>query len=155
MSAVTSALQQIFLLKDLGADALAVVEQACSAHTFDAGQDICREGQASDGLFLLRSGSARVSKSGADTDVVMLGSGSHFGELGLIDDSPRSATVTANERCDVLKVDAAQLRKKLAEQPAIAASFHQAVARSIAKRLRVTTDDLAFARQLAQDRRRG
>ena len=63
--------------------------------------------------------------------------------------------MTANERCDVLKVDAAQLRKKLAEQPAIAASFHQAVARSIAKRLRVTTDDLAFARQLAQDRRRG
>ena len=71
MSAVTSALQQIFLLKDLGADALAIVEQACSAHTFDAGQDICREGQASDGLFLLRSGSARVSKSGADADVTV------------------------------------------------------------------------------------
>ncbi len=96
-----------------------------------------------------------MSKEGSDADVVMLGTGSHFGELGLLDDAPRSASVRANERTELVKVDGERLRALLDAEPAIAARFYRAVARSVSKRLRVTTDDLAFARQLAQERRRG
>jgi CRP-like cAMP-binding protein len=154
MTSPAQALQQIYLFKDLDADVLAVVALAASSVVFDAGQDICHEGQPADALYLLRSGSVRVTKGGSDADVVMLGSGSHFGELGLVDDSPRSATVTAAEHCEILRVDAARLREALAAKPAVAAAFYRAVARSIARRLRVTTDDLAFARQLALSQRR-
>jgi CRP-like cAMP-binding protein len=154
MTLPAQALQQIYLFKNLDADTLAVVAQAASKQVLDAGQEVCREGQPADGLYLIRSGSVHVTKSGSDADVVMLGSGSHFGELGLVDDSPRSATVTAAERCEIIKVDAAQLRDSLARQPAVAAAFYRAVARSIARRLRVTTDDLTFARQLAISQRR-
>lgn len=155
MTPQSQALQQIYLFKDLDADALAAVAQSASGVVFDAGQDVCREGQAADGMYLIRSGSVRVTKGDSDSDVVILGSGSHFGELGLVDDSPRSATVTAAERCDIIKVDATRLRDALAAKPAVAASFYRAVARSIARRLRITTDDLAFARQLAVSQRRG
>lgn len=154
MSSKAQALQQIYLFKDLDADTLAVVAQAATSLVIDAGQDVCREGQPADGMFLIRSGSVHVTKGGSDADVVMLGSGSHFGELGLVDDSPRSATVTAAERCEIIKVDAAQLRDALATSPAVAAAFYRAIARSIARRLRVTTDDLSFARQLALGQRR-
>lgn len=154
MNAAVQALQGIYLLKDLDAATLAVVAEAATTHAFEAGADICREGQPADGLYLIRTGSVRVTKSSSDADVVMLGSGSHFGELGLLDDSPRSATVTANERCDIVKVGADALKAKLAGNPTAAAAFYRAIARSIAKRLRVTTDDLAFARQLAFDQHR-
>jgi CRP-like cAMP-binding protein len=148
-------LKQIFLLKDLPEDALALVDRASTTLVVEGGVEIFREGEAADGLYLLRAGSVRVGKAGSDTDVVMLGTGSHFGELGLLDDAPRSATVRANERTELVKVEAARLRTLLDAEPAIAARFYRAVARSVAKRLRVTTDDLAFARQLAQERRRG
>jgi CRP-like cAMP-binding protein len=154
MSTTAASLQQIFLLRDLRPEALALVEQATTGMTIDAGREIFREGEPSDGLYLLRSGSVRVSKPGNDSDVVMLGTGSHFGELSLVDDGPRSASVTATERCELLRVDAATLRTKLDAAPQVAASFYRAIARSLAKRLRVTTDDLAFARQLALERRR-
>ena len=121
-------LQAIYLLKDLDTDTLGVVAQAASTDTFDAGEDVCREGQSAGGLYLISSGSVRVTKSGADADVVMLGSGSHFGEVSLVDDAPRSATVTANERSIIIKIDAGTLH--------------------------TTTDDLAFARQLALEHHR-
>ena len=154
MTPQAQALQQIYLFKDLDADALALVAQSATAVVFDAGQDVCREGERADGMYLIRTGSVRVTKGDSDADVVMLGSGSHFGELGLVDDSPRSATVTASERCDIIKVDSARLRDALAAKPVVAAAFYRAVARSIARRLRVTTDDLAFPRQLPLSQRR-
>lgn len=149
-----SALQAIYLFKDLNPATLTLVAQAASSQTFDAGQDICREGQAAEGLYLISSGSVRVTKNGSETDLVMLGSGSHFGELALVDESPRSATVTANERCVIITIGATVLREKFASNPAAGADFYRAVARSIAKRLRATTDDLAFARQLAFEHHR-
>lgn len=149
-----AALQAIYLFKDLDADTLSVVAQAASNVTFDTGEDICREGQSASGLYLLSSGSVRVTKSNADAEVVMLGSGSHFGEVSLVDDAPRSATVTANERCVMIKVDADELRQKFAVNTSAGAVFYRAIARSLAKRLRTTTDDLAFARQLALEHHR-
>jgi CRP-like cAMP-binding protein len=147
-------LQAIYLLKDLDTDTLGVVAQAASTDTFDAGEDVCREGQSAGGLYLISSGSVRVTKSGADADVVMLGSGSHFGEVSLVDDAPRSATVTANERSIIIKIDAGTLHQKLAANTAAGAVFYRAAAKSLAKRLRTTTDDLAFARQLALEHHR-
>ena len=147
-------LQAIYLLKDLDTDTLGVVAQAASTDTFDTGEDVCREGQSAGGLYLISSGSVRVTKSGADADVVMLGSGSHFGEVSLVDDAPRSATVTANERSIIIKIDAGTLHQKLAANTAAGAVFYRAVAKSLAKRLRTTTDDLAFARQLALEHHR-
>ena len=147
-------LQAIYLLKDLDTDTLGVVAQAASTDTFDAGEDVCREGQSASGLYLLSSGSVRVTKSNADAEVVMLGSGSHFGEVSLVDDAPRSATVTANERSIIIKIDAGTLHQKLAANTAAGAVFYRAVAKSLAKRLRTTTDDLAFARQLALEHHR-
>ncbi|MBU3672615.1 MAG: cyclic nucleotide-binding domain-containing protein [Sinobacteraceae bacterium] len=154
MTIANHLLQSIYLFKDLNADALDVISRAADTSVFDSGQDICREGQPADGMYLLRSGSVRVTKADSDADMVVLGAGSHFGELGLVDDSPRSATVTAMERCEVITIKARRLADELSAQPAVAAAFYRVIARSIARRLRVTTDDLASARQFALSQRR-
>jgi len=154
MKPTAQALQDIYLLKDLDAATLALVAEAATTQVVEAGEDLCREGQPSDGMYLIRSGSARVTKQRSDADVVILGSGSHFGEIGLLDSGPRSATVTAVERCEIVNLSTDALNAKLAAAPAASAAFHRAVARSLARRLRATTDDLAFARQLSLDQRR-
>jgi len=63
-----------------------------------AGEDIIKEGTQGDAFYIVEHGQARVSKldeHGESQDLVTLGPGKHFGELALLDNSPRAATVTA------------------------------------------------------------
>ena len=65
--------------------------------TFQDGSVICREGDLSREMFVIRSGIVEVSKSLADKEVVLarLYRGDFFGEMSLLESEPRSATVRA------------------------------------------------------------
>jgi CRP/FNR family transcriptional regulator len=61
-------------------------------------------GDAGDGCHFVRSGAVKVSviaRDGQERLLAVLGPGSLIGELALIDDEPRSATVTALRRCQM------------------------------------------------------
>lgn len=75
-------------------------------------------GAKTDSLFVIVSGSAKVLNRDADGREVilsMLEAGECFGEMGLIDDSPRSADVVANEACDLLVISKADFTRALSE----------------------------------------
>ena len=96
-------------------------------------------------------GSVRVLQKGHAGDaieVAVLGSGSHFGEMAFLDQEKRSATVEALEKTEVLRVDYDKLRAALSTNPVIAVKFLRAMALFLCGRLRVTTNDLSFAREL-------
>jgi len=61
--------------------------------SYSAGEAMAEEGQHGIGFFVIESGSARVTVGGEGK--TKLGPGSHFGEIALIDDGARTATVTA------------------------------------------------------------
>jgi CRP-like cAMP-binding protein len=61
--------------------------------TFDAGSTVAGEGKTGAGFFVIESGEAAVSVRGDERR--SLGPGDYFGEIALIDDGARSATVTA------------------------------------------------------------
>ncbi len=74
---------------------------------FKKGETIIREGEKSDGAYILRSGMAEVCKAlpnGEQQFVGTLIQNDIFGELGLIDRLPRSATVKAISNCQVRKL---------------------------------------------------
>lgn len=74
---------------------------------FKKGATIIREGEESDCAYILESGMAEVCKSlpnGQQQFVGVLVQDDIFGELGLIDGLPRSATVKALERCQLRKL---------------------------------------------------
>jgi CRP-like cAMP-binding protein len=149
-------LKAIYLFKDLPDAALKQVAQAAEPRTAQPGEVIVQENRPSDALFVIRSGSCRVhkEKDGDAHNVVTLGANSYFGEAALLDDAPRSATVTATERTELLVLKAARLRGRLEADHESAHHVYRALATSLVRRLRQTTDDLAFARALVSDRNR-
>jgi CRP/FNR family cyclic AMP-dependent transcriptional regulator len=99
------------------------------------GTVIMRAGDPTDSLYIVMSGRLKVMMGEADGKEVILsilGPGEFFGEMGLIDDNPRSATVTAIEGCELLAVSKRAFKKCLGENLALA----MAVMRVLVQRLR-------------------
>ncbi len=82
------------------------------------GTVLTREGRTGREFFVLISGNARVSKKGKK--IADLGSGDWFGEIALLTDSPRTATVTATSPVDVLVVTDRRFREVVETMPSIA-----------------------------------
>jgi CRP/FNR family transcriptional regulator len=63
--------------------------------SFSAGEAMAEEGKHGIGFFVIEEGTAKVTVHGEERTT--LGPGSYFGEIALIDDGPRTATVTAHD----------------------------------------------------------
>jgi CRP-like cAMP-binding protein len=92
---------------------------------FDHGEELVREGEAGDSLFLVAAGEVRVTRAPEGDDaqpllLATLGAGDCFGEMSLLTGEPRSATVTAEGGCEVLRLDQAAMAPILAADPAVA-----------------------------------
>lgn len=84
----------------------------------ERGDFIVRAGDLTDSLFILLTGRAKVTNSdeeGKEIILAMLEPGEFFGEMGLIDGSPRSADVVALEPCELLVLGKADFQRCLAE----------------------------------------
>jgi len=99
------------------------------------GSIIMAAGDPTDSLYIVLSGRLKVMMSDADGKEVILtliGPGEFFGEMGLIDDSPRSASVVAIEACELLAITRRDFKKCLAEN----FEMSMAVMRGLVRRLR-------------------
>src|ERR1700728_1166455 len=116
-----------------------------------AGEVIFREGDAGDGFFVVVSGRLRVSVAadgpeagGPERVLYDLGRGAIVGEMALVTDRPRAATVHAVRDSDLLLLRVSSFRSLLERSPALVSG----VMRLLADRL------LAVDRLLTEDRRR-
>jgi CRP-like cAMP-binding protein len=69
------------------------VAESMTARTFAAGDEITKEGEVSVGFYVIEQGTAIVTMHG--DQVGALGPGDFFGEISLIAETPRAATITA------------------------------------------------------------
>jgi CRP-like cAMP-binding protein len=93
---------------------------------FRVGTEIVREGEMSGvGFFVIRDGEATVSVGGKK--LATLGPGDHFGELAMIAERPRTATVTANTRVSCVDINFWTLRKFAKENADVAWNLLQRV----------------------------
>ncbi len=86
-------LQRIPLFEHFEKGDLERLARSFKERTFDAGSTVAGEGKTGAGFFVIESGEATVSVRGDERR--SLGPGDYFGEIALIDDGARSATVTA------------------------------------------------------------
>jgi CRP-like cAMP-binding protein len=91
--------KQVPLFSDLDNRELKQVAQSMKERTFSAGQVVTEEGRGGIGFFVIADGTAKVSIGGSE--VRTFGPGDYFGEIGLIADMDRTATITAESdlRC--------------------------------------------------------
>jgi CRP/FNR family transcriptional regulator len=93
-------LARVPLFDGLSRDELARIAECCLERGYAAGAVLVRQGEQGVGLFIVASGSVRVTQHQEDGEeqlLALLGPGGVFGEMALLDDLPRSATVTALE----------------------------------------------------------
>ena len=145
-----SLLQNVYLFKSLLPDELDVIASISDAQPFAGGDTIFLRGEAAKALYLIKHGSVKIQQStkAADTiDVATLSAGSHFGEMAFVDGQVRSATATAADRGELAVIPYEKLTVVLAKHPAIAVKIYRELAFFLANCLRVTTNDLSFARE--------
>jgi CRP/FNR family transcriptional regulator, cyclic AMP receptor protein len=92
-------LQRVPLFADFERGEIERLARSFKQRTFEAGSAVADEGRTGAGFFVIESGEASVSVHGAER--AKLGPGDYFGEIALIDDGARSATITADSelRC--------------------------------------------------------
>jgi hypothetical protein len=112
---------------------------------FEAGDEIVVQGAEGEELFVVLRGRVSVEAGGIELAKVL--EGGHFGEMGLVGNAPRSATVRALEatRCMVLR--RSDLMTLMRREPVLAVKLLWAFMQTLSDRLRATNADLSEARQ--------
>jgi CRP-like cAMP-binding protein len=97
--APTDLLRKVPLFSDLSDGDLRKIANSMKERTFGAGDHVTEEGRGGVGFFVIADGTATVSIGGED--VRTIGPGDYFGEIGLVADIDRTATITAEDelRC--------------------------------------------------------
>jgi CRP/FNR family cyclic AMP-dependent transcriptional regulator len=114
---------------------LALLTRVVGRKSYPRNSTIINAGDPTDALYIVISGRLKVMMSddeGREVILAILGQGEFFGEMGLIDEAPRSATVIAIEPCELLTINKMDFKKCLAENFEIAVG----VMKGLVKRLR-------------------
>jgi CRP/FNR family cyclic AMP-dependent transcriptional regulator len=93
------------------------------------GRPITRAGEAGDAFFVVLDGEVSVERPGVKA--LMLGMGSFFGEMALLDGGPRTATVAAKGPVVCLTISRSRFLKLLRAEPAIAIAMVEELARRL------------------------
>ena len=89
-------------------------------HSFKSGETIFNENDPADAAFVIISGEVEIlhqSESGKSTTVAVLGRGEYFGEMGVIDEKPRSATAKARTEVTCMSVGKEEFMDMLLHRP--------------------------------------
>src|SRR5205814_10368338 len=109
---------------------------------YDANESIFEEGQPGAALFLILDGKVAVEifRETSTTRLAVLESGAFFGEMALLDDTPRSATARALERTRTLALYRNDLNGLVYRHPRTACRIYRSLAGMIGDRLRSTNE---------------
>jgi len=121
---VEEALARVPLLSRLSDGQRARLAGRVTRRTFRDGSTIVKQGDTSMSFYVLLSGRVRVEHEsrgrGANVQIEELGPGAAFGEMGLIDDMPRAATVLALEPTECALLARWDFQNELRDDPDIA-----------------------------------
>jgi CRP-like cAMP-binding protein len=115
-------LSKLKLFSGLPSDQLASITAMFKAKHYAMGSKLFSEGEAGDTFFLIADGKVEVNQAGPHGEKLVLNvlsSGDHFGEMALLENKPRSATVVALMPTTVFVMERAKFLKLTEESPSI------------------------------------
>jgi len=136
----TEILRRIPLFQHMTYKELLSILGIARGRQFEKGQNIIKEGEQGDEVYVLFRGKVDVLKSGLK--IAQLKAGGHFGEMGLVDQAPRSATVSAVEDTSAISIDRDSLLKLMRRDSLLAVKLLWSFVQVLSERLRNTNDAL-------------
>ena len=114
--------------------------ELCVPRTYQVGQEIVSEGSTGLGLFVITTGRVEVVKGSGEDRMVLaeLGTGDIIGEMALVDDQPRSATIHALEPTSCLLITRSSFQSLVDQEPDIA----WCIVPTLATRIRALQEEL-------------
>lgn len=143
MATLTDFLAKVSLLQDLDHAALATLSALLVSKKAPPGAVIFRELDDSDSLYLVEAGEVVISKHiQGPVDIVLttFHAGDFFGEMGLFDAAPRSATAQAKVESRLWRLDRKAFMHILSDHPEIAAKICYRLVSVFIERLRTTNE---------------
>jgi CRP-like cAMP-binding protein len=132
MAVSTEQLSQVDLFRDLDKRELREIADSMKEYKFPAGKTLMMEGSEGVGFFVIAEGTAKVSLDGGD--VRTLHPGDYYGEIALLADAPRTATVTAETDITCWGLASWMFRPIVEGNSTIAWKLLQAMARVVSKK---------------------
>ncbi len=127
-------LRNVPLFAGLSESELERLSRVCGRRRAERGEFVVRSGESTDSLYILLTGRAKVTNSdeeGREIILAMLGHGESFGEMGLIDGSPRSADVVALEPCELLVLGKDEFQRCMKDNFQVALKLMQVLVRRL------------------------
>jgi len=149
----TARLRSFPLFADLGERELATLASVTRRQSFDDGERVFSEGEPGRAMYLVEGGRVRISKTlpgMGEEALAILGPGSVFGEMAVLDGSPRSADAIVHEHAEVLVLDRDALHGLFAADHELAYHVLSAMVRTVAGRLRDMNEKLVTVFLLAR-----
>jgi len=130
-------LARVDLFRGLDKKDLHILGCSCQERNYSAGSTLIKQGDTGVGLYILTSGKVRVTRVNnpdrPEEELDISGVGSVLGEMALLDDLPRSATVTAIEDVTALLLPVWEFRTTLQSHPDIALRLLSVLSRRLRK----------------------
>ncbi len=141
---IADALRENYLFRDLSESQQDNVIQIAETRTFDGGDVMVRQFDKDCDLFIVLAGGARIKSFSGET-LAEVGPGSVVGEVSLVDDQPRSATVVAVGPTSVAILPSGPLNELMSRDAQLKAQFVANIARVLCQRLRLANIQLDAA----------
>ncbi len=137
-------LKEIPIFSELSAKELRKVEAICYDRFYKEGEEIFHEGEPGTGMYIIKTGHVHISKKHEEheTQIAALEPGDFFGELALLDESPRSATAIATAASEIIGIYRPDFLDLIKRDPWAGTSILLKLAELIGMRLKEASEKL-------------
>lgn len=125
-STLDETLRQLPIFAHCSNDELRAIDALADPIDVEAGRVLTREGELGHEFIVMVTGAAEVTRNGEH--VAYLSAGDHFGELAILSDRPRNATITVTEPSRIEVIERRGFRTLLEDTPSLALSLLMSVA---------------------------
>ncbi len=140
-------LARVAFFEGISERGLLLFSEVTKAESYGLGEQIFSFGDPGDKLYIIVDGKVRISRDVAglgEEALAVLGPGEVFGEMSLLDESPRSAGAKAHERCRLLTVTKSDFDDLLFLHKSLAFEVLWTCVKVLSARLRETNEKLTF-----------
>lgn len=141
------ALSRIHMFSGLTRRSIERLAAIATEESYSLGTILFRAGDPGDKLYMILDGRIRISREVpglGEEALAVLGPGDYFGEMGMVDDAPRSADARVHERVKLLSIQKDAMQHLLFLHKDVAYEILWNVVRTLSARLRETNEKMTF-----------